>query len=377
MSFPQPTPGQARLLWSAVTAFAVAVLLALIGLLVVAAGFVVRELAAVLTPLAIAGVLAYLFDPLVDVIETRKVPRTRAILLVFFMAIMAVLILLATVVPQLVYETQALVKKLPEYVTGLKGPVTHWLEKNSALGARAVELWDSNLGANLQSWMAERLPKVTSWILGQFSALASWAGFLAGLALVPVYVFYFLLEKRSISRNWTDYLPLKESRWKEELVFVLKSINECLIVFFRGQVLVALCDGVLLTVGFWCMGLHYALLLGMLAGVLSIIPYLGVMISIVPAVILAIVQFGDWLHPLLVVGLFALVQTLEGLVISPKIIGDRVGLHPLTIIVAVMVGGSLLGGILGGVLAIPLTAAIRSILTRYIWSKRAQSTLQP
>lgn len=373
MSFPSPTPSQARWLWSALTGLAVAVLIALAGLLVVAAGFVVRELAAVLTPLAIAGVLAYLLDPLVDVIEARGVPRTRAILLVFFMSIMAVLILLATMVPQLVVETHALVKQLPEYVDKLKPPLTAWLAKSS-FGTRAVELWDSNLGANVQAWLTERLPRATSWLLGRVSALASWAGYLAGLALVPVYVFYFLLEEKAIVETWTHYLPMKESKWKEELVFVVNAINDCLIVFFRGQVLVALCDGLLLTLGFWMMGLNYAFLLGMVAGLLSIVPYLGVMISIVPAVVLAAVQFGDWLHPLMVVALFGLVQTLEGLVISPKIIGDRVGLHPLTIIIAVMVGTSLMGGILGGVLAIPLTAAIRSILTRYIWSKRAAPT---
>ncbi|MBM3824387.1 MAG: AI-2E family transporter [Verrucomicrobia bacterium] len=370
MSFPPPTPGQARWLWSALTGLAVAVLLGLIGAFIFATGLVVRELASVLTPLAIAGIVAYLLDPLVDVIEAKGVPRARAILLVFFIAVMAVLILLATVVPQLVFETQALIKQLPDYVDKLKGPVTQWLA-NSPVGTRAVELWDSNLGTNMQSWLAERLPRVTSWLAGRVSALASWAGFLAGLALVPVYVFYFLLEEKAITQSWTRYLPMTESKLKNELVFVVNAINDCLIVFFRGQVLVALCDGVLLTIGFWMMGLNYAFLFGMMAGLLSIVPYLGVMISIVPTVILAVVQFGDWIHPLMVVALFGLVQTLEGLVISPKIIGDRVGLHPLTIIIAVMVGTSLLGGILGGVLAIPLTAAIRSILTRYVWARQA------
>jgi predicted PurR-regulated permease PerM len=86
--------------------------------------------------------------------------------------------------------------------------------------------------------------------------------------------------------------------------------------------------------------------------------------------VIAFVQFGDWLHPLLVLAVFAVVQTLEGLVISPKIMGDRVGLHPLTIIIAVMVGTTLLGGLLGGILAIPLTAALRVVMFRYVWKKR-------
>jgi predicted PurR-regulated permease PerM len=109
--------------------------------------------------------------------------------------------------------------------------------------------------------------------------------------------------------------------------------------------------------------------------VLGIIPYLGVMVSILPAIVLGIVQFGDW-RVFLVVGVFALVQTLESFVISPKIIGDRVGMHPLTIIIAIMVGTTLMGGILGGVLAIPLTAALRTLMFRYVWLKRSGSDLE-
>ena len=102
---------------------------------------------------------------------------------------------------------------------------------------------------------------------------------------------------------------------------------------------------------------------------LSVIPYLGAILTLVPALVLAAVQFHDWLHPLLVLAVFGAVQLLEGLVISPKIIGDRVGLHPLTIIIAVMIGTTLLGGVLGGILAIPLTAALRVLMFRYVWKQ--------
>jgi len=211
---------------------------------------------------------------------------------------------------------------------------------------------------------------VGSWLFDQVSKVASWFGVLAGVALIPVYAFYFLLEKEGIERKWTDYLPVAKSEFKDELVFVLKSINDYLIAFFRGQVIVALCDGVLYTIGFFIVGLPYAFLLGVLATVLTMIPFLGAIATCATALVIAFVQFGDWLHPLLVLAVFAVVQTLEGLVISPKIIGDRVGLHPLTIIIAVMVGTTLLGGLLGGILAIPLTAALRVVMFRYVWKKR-------
>ena len=158
-------------------------------------------------------------------------------------------------------------------------------------------------------------------------------------------------------------------------MFIIQQINDYLILFFRGQVLVALCDGVLLTIGFLAIGLDYAFLLGMVAGLLSIVPFLGVAISIIPALLLAVVQHGDWLHPALVVGVFAAVQFLEGFVISPKIMGDRVGLHPLTIILAVMIGTTLMGGIIGGILAIPLTAALRVLMFRYIWKRQQEAVV--
>jgi predicted PurR-regulated permease PerM len=214
------------------------------------------------------------------------------------------------------------------------------------------------------------MPRIGSWIFGQVTKAASWFGVLAGLALIPVYTFYLLLEKRGIEQKWTDYLPVAKSGFKDELVFVLKSINDYLIVFFRGQVLVALCDGILYTIGFFIIGLPYAFVIGAMATVLTMIPFLGAIVTCVAALIIAFVQFGDWLHPGLVLAVFAVVQALEGLVISPKIMGDRVGLHPLTIIIAVMIGTTVLGGLLGGILAIPLTAALRVVMFRYVWKRR-------
>jgi predicted PurR-regulated permease PerM len=197
--------------------------------------------------------------------------------------------------------------------------------------------------------------------------VASWFGILAGLALIPIYAFYFLLEKSSIERRWRDYLPVSDSYFKDELVWLLQNINDALIVFFRGQVLVALCDGVMYTIGFLLVGLPYALLLGLVATVLTIVPFLGAIVTCVSALVLAIVHFGDWQHPLLVMVVFVVVQGIEGWVIQPKIIGDRVGLHPVTIIIALLVGTTLMGGLLGGLLAIPTTAVIRALMFRYVW----------
>jgi len=410
MNVPSPTPEQARVIWLAVTALAGAVIVALLAGVIWGFGQVLHMLSPVLWPLAVAGVFAYLLDPVVDFIERRGAPRARAILCVFALAAMIVLALFGSVVPQVLRETRQLAEKIPSYATRVQDKVGNWinnppkiLEKflkgrpdisastntlaatnstaistngpaSSDSSVTAPSGWSTRIDAEaLQSataWLAKALPRVGAWLFGQVSKVASWFGVLAGVALIPVYAFYFLLEKEGIEKKWTDYLPVAKSEFKDELVFVLKSINDYLIAFFRGQVIVALCDGMLYTIGFFIIGMPYAFTLGALATVLTMIPFLGAITTCVLALVIAFVQFGAWLHPLLVLAVFAVVQTLEGLVISPKIMGDRVGLHPLTIIIAVMVGTTLLGGLLGGILAIPLTAALRVVMFRYVWKKR-------
>ena len=218
-------------------------------------------------------------------------------------------------------------------------------------------------------WLTGSLPEMGSWLLTRIAKVASGFGLLAGLALIPVYTFYFLLEQRGIENRWRYYLPLRDSSAKDELVFVLESISQYLVAFFRGQVLVALCDAVMYTIGLLVVGINYAFLLGFAAVFLTMIPFLGAIIICITALTLAFVQYGDWQHPVYVLCVFAVVQSLEGLFISPRIMGNRVGLHPLVIIIAVMTGTTLLGGVLGGILAIPLAAALRVILFRYVWKK--------
>lgn len=406
MSVPSPTPKQAHILWTALTALAIAIFVALLVLLIWALGQILQLLSPVLWPLAVGGILAYLLDPVVDFLERKKVPRGRAILLVFFCAVVMVGGFIASVVPRLVHETADLVADVPAYSRQIQTKVSEWISKspwgtkkpvgppapaplagtNTTVAtpppapavtnvppvtpAPAEPEWVKRATASGISWLTRILPTVGGWFLDQLKRAASWAGMIIGLALVPVFTYYFLQEKSAIQAGWANYLPVQESKFKEELVFVINAINNYLIVFFRGQVVVALCIGVLLTIGFLAIGLNYAVLIGMVAGLLNIVPYLGAILTVVPAMILAAVQFRDWLHPLLVLAIFCAVQMLEGFVISPKVMGDRVGLHPVTIIIAVLVGTTLLGGILGGILAIPLTAALRVLMFRYVWKKR-------
>jgi predicted PurR-regulated permease PerM len=423
MNFPGPTEKQARTIWFAFTALAVALTLVIVATVLWGLGCIIRVLSPVLWPLAVAGVFAYLLDPVVDWLEKRNVPRLRAIICVFAFAVVFVVSVLGSIIPRAVVEARDLAGRVPTYVDRLQQKTENWINHPPAPLVRLLPpaiMEKLHLGAatnspgpmtnspmltnpagpvastNLLSvlteptadspwwlraldpralrsaggWLAAVLPDIGKWLAGQFGKVASWFGVLAGLALIPVYSFYFLLEKRAIERQWTNYLPVSNSKWKDELVFILSNINDALVVFFRGQVLVAICDGICYTIGFLLIGLPYALLLGLMATVLTMIPFLGAITTCTLALVIAFVQFGDWLHPGLVLVVFAIVQTLEGFVIQPKIIGDRVGLHPMTIIVALMVGTTLLGGILGGILAIPLTAALRALMFRYVWHRK-------
>ncbi len=381
MNPPSPTHQQSRLIWFAATGLAGAAIIALIAAAVWGLGRVLDLLGPVLWPLAMAAVVACLLSPLVAFFERRKIPRCRAILLVFVIAFAGVAGVLASVIPLVVVETKDLATKVPEYSERLQIRIHDFIAHppellrrllpQSAAAVDAAGNSENPALASATNWLTGSLPEMGSWLLSQILKVLSGFGLLAGVVLIPIYAFYFLLEQRHIESRWKEYLPLQNSRAKEELVFVLDAISGYLVAFFRGQVLVAMCDAVLYTIGFLCVGVNYAFLLGFAAMFLTMIPFLGAMVICITALTLSFVQYGDALHPALVLGVFAVVQGLEGLVISPKIMGDRVGLHPLVIIIAVMTGTTLLGGILGGILAIPLAAALRVIMTRYVWSQPA------
>ena len=409
MTFPPPTTRQARIIWLGLTGLAIIALIGVVAVVIWGLGQVLSVLSPVLWPLAVAGVIAYLLDPVVDFFERKRFSRAWAIVTVFAIAMLIVAGVLAIVIPPIVKETRQFAAQVPKIKDSVQQNIERWVnnppewmqkylksesgaaqpqtppsavptnsipsagETNAAAPApppsptQPGNDLNDTFGKALQSatnWLARVLPKAGSW-------LVSWFGVLVGLALVPIYAFYLLVEKRGIQSRWTNYLPIRDSHWKDEVVFILGSINDYLIAFFRGQVLVAICDGILYGIGFLLIGLPYAILLGAAAMVLTIIPLIGAIIVFAMAMIIALVRFGDWKHPLLVLVVFGIVQALESVVISPRIMKGRVGLHPLTIIIAVMVGTTLLGGLLGGVLAIPLTAVLRVLMERYIWKRSA------
>ena len=383
------------MLWFSITALAVAVFLALLALIFYGVAWLLDRLTPVLLPLAIAGIFAFLLNPLVDFFEGKmstkvsmlftkiKNPkRVKAILLVLLVGAASIttitVLAITTVVPDLV----KLGKEMQ--VEKIESDIKTWITDNNTtplgkimqlpeIDVNSIDLkqlvkWGDMGEGNVQQLTSKGLSEAIIWI-----------GLVAGMALVPVYVFYFLLEARTIEMKWSDYLPLKESKFKEEAVFILNSFNDCLVVFFRGQILVAMCVGICLAIGFSIIQLPYAILIGLLAGALGIIPYFGVIASTIPVLLLSLTQ-GDKMSfmgmelgvyaPIVALGICVLVLFLEKTVIQPKIIGERVGMHPVAVIISVLMGTALVGGVIGGLLAIPIAMALRTVLFRYVWIRR-------
>jgi predicted PurR-regulated permease PerM len=227
---------------------------------------------------------------------------------------------------------------------------------------------------NLERYLPTLAEKIWNLIKQSVGGFLGVTGFLLSLIMVPIYLFFLLKERPRIEARWKDYLPLRASPLKDEVAEVLSQINSYIIAYFRGQLLVCLVDGTLIGSALTLfVGLNFAPLVGMLVVILTMIPYIGIVLCWVPAVLIAAFQFGDWWHPILVTVIFIVIQNLEGMFYAPRIVGKSVGLHPMTVIVSIFVWGLLIGGLLGPILAVPLTAALKVLLARYVWGRRLRA----
>jgi len=218
------------------------------------------------------------------------------------------------------------------------------------------------------------------WLRTGTSKALGFLGLILGMIMVPVYLFFFLKDSAAIRDNWHNYVPLKASRFKTELVDCLREINGYLISFFRGQVLVGLIDGVLVGIALEIYNLPYGFLIGIFMAILGVIPYIGNILCLIPACLIGFLHaqgapdqaFG--LSPMGyafgVVAIFIGVQQINSLVTAPKIVGDSVGLHPFTVIFSMLFWSLVLGGFVGALLAVPLTAAVKVLFRRYIWERQ-------
>ena len=244
-------------------------------------------------------------------------------------------------------------------------------EKISTADRQRIQAWVQRQLPNLERQLPYIAEKIWSLLKQSIGGFLGVTGFLFSLIMVPIYLFFLLKESPAIERRWREYLPLRDSRLKTEVASVLEQINKYVIAYFRGQLLVCLIDGTLIGTALYIYpGLNFAPLIGLLVVILTMIPYIGIILSWVPAVLIAVAQWGDWQHPLIVTLVFIVVQNLEALFIAPRIVGNSVGLHPMTVIVSIFIWGLLIGGLLGPILAVPLTATLKVLLARYVWGRR-------
>jgi predicted PurR-regulated permease PerM len=243
-------------------------------------------------------------------------------------------------------------------------------DRISTADRQRIQAWVQRQLPNLERQLPYISEKIWTLVKQSIGGFLGVTGFLLSLVMVPIYLFFLLKESPAIERRWREYLPLRNSPLKNEVAAVLSQINNYIIAYFRGQLLVCLIDGTLIGTALYFYGLNFAPLIGLLVVILTMIPYIGIILCWIPAVLIAAGQWGDWWHPLTVTLVFVVVQNLEAIFIAPRIVGNSVGLHPMTVIVSIFVWGLLIGGLLGPILAVPLTAAAKVLLARYVWGRR-------
>lgn len=310
-------------------------------------------LKAALTPLAAAFVVAYLLDPLIDRFETRGVRRSIAIFLLLGIVGLGVIGGILVVLPKLQAELAALARNMPGYLERLATVVLPQVE--AWLGIELPHTFDDVI-ARVRSGeiplpletIRGVLAKTLSTVFGTFSSLI-------GLLVIPILSFYLLVDFDAYVARLGNWVPPRQRSYVIEKV---RTVDRLVSGFLRGQLLVAAALGVLYAGGFAVIGIDLAIGVGIVSGALAVIPYLGSIIALLSAAALCVLQFGIGWHLAAVVGWYAVVQNLESFVLTPRIVGQSVGLHPAAVIVALLIGGDLFG-FLGLLIAVPGAAVVK------------------
>jgi predicted PurR-regulated permease PerM len=353
-------PQQQRIAAAGVTTLAAGVVVTAVVLFFV---FFVRFLGAfshVFLPLAVAGVLALVLEPWFNWLRIKaKLPDVLALIVVFLSFLLPVTLIIVFFGGVIGDQVSELIDQMPElwqrFIAWLKErrPEIDQFFRENTLGEKISQVvkQPGGLSADVINYLLGSMVSAGSGIASAIASLMSWA-------IAPVYLIFFLLmpalRPEALSAN---SFPFLKGETAKDLVYLLSEFVHLVVTFFRGQIVIALLQGILFSIGFSLVGLEYGAVLGLILGFLNIVPYLGSMIGLAITLPTAWFQVGGgWDLLLMVILVFSIVQAIEGYVLTPRIMGDRTGLHPLTIIVAIFFWGAALGGILGMILAIPLTA---------------------
>ncbi|PKM46392.1 MAG: AI-2E family transporter [Firmicutes bacterium HGW-Firmicutes-8] len=310
----------------------------------------------VLIPFIFAFFMAYLFNPLVQRIESKKVPRRLAILFVYIVVFGLFTMIIVYGVPHIIEEFNRLGRAIPELTQEVKGITSHIEKKYSKF----------TLPEGIKQVLDERIKHLEDVLINTVragaSALIRMVSYLLGLVVAPIFAFYMLKDIERIKESFTLTIP---RNYRSDVMAIGRDLDEIMNGFFRGHLLISLIVGTLTGLGTYIIGLDFSFIIGIISGVAELVPYLGPFITAVPMVALALlVSKKTAVYAVIVI---LVVQQLENAVISPKILGKSMGLHPLVVIFALLAGGELYG-FLGILLAVPAAAALKVIL-RYIYLK--------
>ncbi len=358
-SEPLLSPPQRRLLGFSISFFCLVASIALIVFIGIVLGRLIGFFSGVLWPVAVAGILALILRPVVDWLEYKFRGRRLAAVIVLYGAFTLVLTgLLFSIGPKIADQVLNLFTNFPATWERIVAYVkTHYPTWNATLERLLAQPFVASAVESLK----EQAGKVPAAMLPSIKAvgggLFAFLGFAAHAVVLPVYLFFFLLSRGEPTHKLPGHLTFLPETVRNDIVFLLREFIGVVVSFFRGQLVIGLIMGVLLAIGFSIIGLEYGLVLGLLLGVLNVVPYLGTIVGLVITVPLAFLQpEGGAQLVAYVLAVYTLVQFIEGWFLTPKIMGDRTGLHPAMIIFAIFFWGTALDGVLGMVLAIPLTA---------------------
>ncbi|MCH4813390.1 AI-2E family transporter [Vreelandella neptunia] len=324
-------------------------------LFLVVIGGLIFLLDAVLMPFIAGMILAYLADPLANRFQRWGMSRPFAVSSVFLVLLIVLVVSLLILIPLLVQQ----LKQLGEAIPG----IFNWVENTLAPQVQEWTGYDLTTElTNARETLVENWRDAGGYLaqaLGQIGrsgmAFVSWITY---VALIPVVTFYLLLDWNRLLDNIANLIP---RQWADDTFRLARRCDEVLSSFLRGQLLVMLCLGIIYAVGLTLMGLNFGLLIGFVSGLVSIVPFLGFIVGLVIALVVALFQFATWWAVLGVILVFSIGQMAESVVLQPKLLGDKIGLHPVAVIFAVLAGGNLFG-LTGVLLALPVAAVILVLL---------------
>lgn len=312
----------------------------------------------ILTPFLVGMAIAYLGDPLVDRLE-RYVGRTGGVVIVFIFITLIILAGFLLLLPMLLSELAALIQSVPGFIRWLQETTSPFLMKNFGVDPFDFKL-DALTSQVKNDW--QQVGNIVKTLVSQVTASGfALLAFFANVALIPVVSFYLMRDWDTLVSYLHDVLPRGS---EESAANLANECDEVLSAFLRGQMLVMTLLGGIYAIGLMMVGLELALLIGMLAGLASIVPYLGFIVGIVAASIAAVIQYQEFFPLIYVAIVFGVGQALEGMVLTPLLVGDRIGLHPVAVIFAILAGGHLFG-FTGILLALPVAAVVMVFVRHY------------